>query len=68
MSYVLVRLLQVFKGFTVAQAEGAPREALPPAEWKVSGKGREQVEEIHPQAAGTLYSKVKIPVISASVC
>lgn len=59
MSYVLVRLLQVFDGFTIAQAEGAPTQALPPKEWKISGKGRERVEEIHPQAAGTLYSKVR---------
>lgn len=55
---MIVRLLQTFDSFQVAQAEAAPPGSLPPAEWK-SGKGRETIEQIHPQSAMTLYSKVR---------
>ncbi|KAG9029734.1 hypothetical protein FRB95_004936 [Tulasnella sp. JGI-2019a] len=54
-SFVLVRLLQVVDRFTIAQSE-APLGSMPPDEWKLR-KGREAIEQIHPQSAMTLYSK-----------
>ncbi|KAG8984793.1 hypothetical protein FRB95_006304 [Tulasnella sp. JGI-2019a] len=55
-SFMLVRLLQTFDRFTLAQAEAAPEGSLPPAEWK-DLKGRQAKEQIHPQTAVTMYSK-----------
>ncbi|KAG9001078.1 hypothetical protein FRB93_012458 [Tulasnella sp. JGI-2019a] len=55
-SFVLVRLLQVIDDFTVAQTEAAPTGSLPPDEWKLR-KGRQAIEQIHPQSAMTMYSK-----------
>lgn len=57
-SFVLVRMLQVFDLFTVAQAKSAPVGSLPPDVWKLS-KGRKSIEEVHPQSSTTLYSKVR---------
>ncbi|KAG8940266.1 hypothetical protein FRC04_005448 [Tulasnella sp. 424] len=59
-SFVMVRLMQLFDRFTLAQKEAAPNSALPPASWKKS-KGRKPIEEAWPRNAMTLYSKVRIP-------
>lgn len=56
-SFVIVRLLQTFESFSVAQAEAAPAGSLPPASWK-SMEDRRGVEECIPQSAMTLYAKV----------
>jgi len=56
-SFMLVRLLQVFDQFTLAQEESAPEGSLPPPEWKNSTKGRLAKEKIHPIHAVTIYSK-----------
>ncbi len=53
----MIRLLQVFESFTLCQKEDAPPGACPPASWK-EGKGRKAIEQIWPQNAVTLYSKV----------
>lgn len=55
----MVRLLQNFDGFTLAQSEAAPAGSLPPPEWK-SLPGRQATEKIVPQAAAVLFSKVSI--------
>lgn len=57
-SFVLIRLLQTFDSFTVAQAEAAPFDCLPPAEWKTR-KGREATEDFWPGQGITMYSKVR---------
>ncbi|KAG8931585.1 hypothetical protein FRC00_000718 [Tulasnella sp. 408] len=56
-SFVMIRLMQLFDRFTLAQKEAAPASALPPAAWKTAG-GRKPVEEAWPKNAITLYSKV----------
>ncbi|KAG8881394.1 hypothetical protein FRB98_004374 [Tulasnella sp. 332] len=56
-SFVIVRLLQVVDGFSLAQAEAAPTGSLPPDAWKLQ-EGRPAIEKIHPQSAVTVYSKV----------
>lgn len=59
MSYFLVRLLQQFDRFTLAK-EVQPPASLPPPEWRLpSRNGRQRVEEVWPQAAMTLYIKVR---------
>ncbi|KAG8897159.1 hypothetical protein FRB99_008393 [Tulasnella sp. 403] len=55
-SYVMVRLIQTFKNFTVAQEEAAPPGCLPPESWK-SSKGRKAMEDVWPQSAITIYAK-----------
>jgi hypothetical protein len=56
MSYFLVRLLQKFDRFTLAQ-EFQPEGSLPPIEWK-DLSGRQRFEKVWPSAALTLYVKV----------
>jgi hypothetical protein len=58
-SFVLIRMLQVFERFTLAQAESAPLDCLPPAEWK-GRKGRLPIEEFRPGQAVTVFAKVRI--------
>ncbi|KAG8959345.1 hypothetical protein FRC00_001703 [Tulasnella sp. 408] len=58
-SFVMIRLMQLFDRFTLAQKEAAPASALPPAAWKTAG-GRKPVEEAWPKNAITLYSKAKM--------
>lgn len=55
MSYFLVRLLQKFDRFTLAQ-EFQPEGSLPPIEWK-DRSGRQRFEKVWPSAALTLYIK-----------
>ncbi|KAG8897440.1 hypothetical protein FRC01_011339, partial [Tulasnella sp. 417] len=57
-SFVMVRLMQLFDRFTLAQQEAAPASALPPASWKNSN-GRKPMEEVWPKGAITIYSKVR---------
>ncbi|KAG8882381.1 hypothetical protein FRB98_003734 [Tulasnella sp. 332] len=54
-SFVLIRILQTFDSFTVAQAEAGPLDCLPPAEWKTR-KGREATEEFWPGQGITMFS------------
>lgn len=54
---MIVRLLQTFDKFTIAQAEAAPEGAIPPPRWKEK-KGRRSVEDCIPQWALTMYAKV----------
>lgn len=61
-SFVLIRLLQVFDKFTVAQAEAAPLDCLPPAEWKFQ-EGRKATEEFWPGQGITTFAKVKFVYI-----
>lgn len=56
MSCFLVRLLQKFDRFTLAQ-EFQPEGSLPPIEWK-NRSGRQRFEKVWPSAALTLYIKV----------
>lgn len=60
-SFMMIRLLQVFDRFTVAQAECAPPDYLPPASWK-SRPNRMATEEFWPSLAISMYSKVS-PVV-----
>lgn len=55
-SFLMIRLLQVFDKFTIAQAEAAAPSAVPPSHWK-EGVGRRACEQVWPQTAFTLYSK-----------
>ncbi|KAG8900783.1 hypothetical protein FRB99_005757 [Tulasnella sp. 403] len=55
-SYVMVRLIQTFKDFAVAQEAAAPPGCLPPENWK-SSKGRKATEDVVVQSALTLYAK-----------
>ncbi|KAG8843002.1 hypothetical protein FRB96_004483 [Tulasnella sp. 330] len=64
-SFMLIRILQVFDSFTVVQAEAAPLDCLPPAEWKTR-KGREATEEFWPGVGITMFSKVRIAAASRS--
>ena len=57
----MIRILQIFDSFTLCQKEDAPPGACPPASWK-DEKGRKAVEQIWPQNAITLYSKVCVCV------
>lgn len=59
----MVRLLQKYDAFYIAQAESAPAASLPPVEWKTA-KGRMATEDIHPQSAITLYAKVSVMLAS----
>ncbi|KAG9035693.1 hypothetical protein FS837_001848 [Tulasnella sp. UAMH 9824] len=56
-SFVMIRLMQLFDRFTLAQKDAAPASALPPESWKTAN-GRKQFEEAWPKNAITLYSKV----------
>ncbi|KAG8959346.1 hypothetical protein FRC00_001704 [Tulasnella sp. 408] len=56
-SFVMIRLMQLFDRFTLAQKEAAPASALPPASWKTAN-GRKAIEEAWPKNAITIYSKV----------
>ncbi|KAG8893550.1 hypothetical protein FRB99_001878 [Tulasnella sp. 403] len=55
-SYVMVRLIQTFKDFSVAQEGAAPAGCLPPEDWR-SAKGRKGMEDVLLQSAMTLYAK-----------
>ncbi|KAG8842999.1 hypothetical protein FRB96_004480 [Tulasnella sp. 330] len=55
-SFVIIRLLQVFDRFTLAQEECAPLDTLPPKEWK-SREGRQATEEFWPGQQLTMYIK-----------
>ncbi|KAG8917235.1 hypothetical protein FRC01_002588, partial [Tulasnella sp. 417] len=55
-SFVMVRLMQLFDRFTLAQKEAAPASALPPASWE-NANGRKPIEEAWPKNAITIYSK-----------
>jgi hypothetical protein len=57
-SFILIRILQVFDRFTLAQADSAPLDRLPPAEWK-RRKGRPAIEEFRPGQALTMFAKVR---------
>ncbi|KAG6337191.1 hypothetical protein ID866_1905 [Astraeus odoratus] len=54
-SYFLVRLMQHFSTFSLAQ-DAQPSSSLPPAEWK-GGRGRMAIERVRPEAAMTLFVK-----------
>ncbi|KAG8983276.1 hypothetical protein FRB90_006154, partial [Tulasnella sp. 427] len=56
-SFVMIRIIQQFDRFTLAQKEAAPSSALPPDSWKTSKQGRKRVEETWPKNAITIYSK-----------
>lgn len=56
-SFMLIKILQRFDKFTLAQAECAPLDCLPPSEWK-ERKGREAAEEFRPGQAATLFVQV----------
>ncbi|KAG8882384.1 hypothetical protein FRB98_003737 [Tulasnella sp. 332] len=58
-SFVIIRLLQVFDTFTLAQSECAPLDTLPPKEWK-SREGRQATEEFWPGQLLTVYAKVGV--------
>jgi len=55
-SFLMIRLLQTFDRFTLAQDEAAPEDSIPPSHWK-TGSGRRAYEKVWPQTAFTLYSK-----------
>jgi hypothetical protein len=59
-----VRLLQRFDTFTLA-TDAQPPSSLPPAEWKL-GRGRQRVETIYPDAAMTLFIKVRYLIFALS--
>ena len=58
LTYFLIRLLQQFSSFSLAQ-EYQPEGSLPPPEWK-GRKGRQAFEKIWPSNALTLYVKVSV--------
>ncbi|KAG8984754.1 hypothetical protein FRB93_006332 [Tulasnella sp. JGI-2019a] len=55
-SFVLIRILQAFDSFTLAQAEAAPLDCLPPPEWK-KRTGRQATEEFWPAIGITMFAK-----------
>jgi hypothetical protein len=56
-SFLLVKVLQVFDRFTLAQGEVAPLDCQPPAEWKTR-KGRQSFEKFYPALILALGAKV----------
>lgn len=56
MSLFLIRLLQNFAGFKLAD-NAQPVESRPPVEWS-KYKGRQGVEKIWPTANATMFVKV----------
>lgn len=57
-SFILIKILQVFDQFTLAQDEAAPLDCLPPAEWKTR-KGRQAFEKFYPGQLLTVGAKVR---------
>ncbi|KAG8999755.1 hypothetical protein FRB94_014109 [Tulasnella sp. JGI-2019a] len=55
-SFLLIRILQTFDSFTLAQVEAAPLDCLPPAAWK-KRTGRQATEEFWPAQGITMYAK-----------
>jgi hypothetical protein len=60
-SFVLIRLLQQFDRFTVTQAISAPEGGVVPHNWKYAS-GRKGTDDIWPQSAITLFSKVQLNI------
>ncbi|KAG9046265.1 hypothetical protein FS837_004762 [Tulasnella sp. UAMH 9824] len=56
-SFVMVRLMQLFDRFTLAQKEAAPASALPSAAWKNSA-GRKRIEEAWPKVMVDLTYRI----------
>jgi hypothetical protein len=63
-SFLLVKILQVFDRFTLAQGEAAPSDCQPPAGWK-TGKGRQSFEKFYPAQIFTLRAKVRATTFSS---
>lgn len=66
-SFILIKILQKFDRFTLAQAESAPLDCLPPPEWKAR-QGRQAFEEFYPGQGITMYAKVRRSAKSAFKC
>ncbi|KAG8903345.1 hypothetical protein FRB99_003407 [Tulasnella sp. 403] len=56
-SFVMVRLAQAFRKFTLVQVDAAPVGSLPPESWKDAKGKRKAVEKIVPLSAVTMFAK-----------